>query len=139
MGNFGYAESWERSFQWGGGPWQFCGGTCFLIPMILMIAFWGMVVAVISIISMWLLIRYKMKIGRQYNSQALVADANCSKACMYLSVVLLISSVGYEITGIGMLDSMGAIGIAILSYREGKEAFEKSKGNLSCSCQGKCH
>ncbi len=100
--------------------------------------FWGIVVSIISILSMWLLIHYKMKIGKQYNSQALIADANCSKACMYLSIILLVSSVGYEVTGIGAIDSIGAIGIAFFSYREGREAFEKSKGNLSCSCQGKC-
>ncbi len=99
--------------------------------------FWGIVVSIISIICMWLLIHYKMAIGKQYNSQALIADANCSKACMYLSVILLISSVGYEITGIGMIDSLGAIGIAVFSFREGKESFEKSKGK-ACGCQGKC-
>lgn len=101
--------------------------------------FWGIVVSIISIMSMWLLIHYKVKIGNQYNSQALIADANCSKACMYLSIILLVSSVGYEVTGIGAIDSIGAIGIALFSVREGREAFEKSKGNLTCSCQGKCH
>lgn len=100
--------------------------------------FWGIVVSVVSILSMWSLVHYKVKIGRQYNSQALLADARCSKACMYLSVVLLVSSVGYELTGIGTLDSIGALGIAFLSFREGWEAFEKAKGNLTCSCQGKC-
>ncbi len=100
--------------------------------------FWGIVVSIISILSMWLLIHYKMTIGKQYNSQALIADANCSKACMYLSVILLVSSIGYAVTGIGMIDSLGAIGIAVFSYREGKEAFEKSKGNLICGCQRKC-
>lgn len=100
--------------------------------------FWGIVVAGISILSMWLLIHYKLKIGRQFNSQALIADANCTRACMYLSVVLLISSIGYELTGIGMLDSLGAVGIAVLSFKEGREAFEKAKGNLICSCQGNC-
>ncbi len=100
--------------------------------------FWGIVVAGISILSMWLLIHYKLKIGRQYNSQALIADANCTKACMYLSVILLIASIGYELTGIGMLDSLGAVGIAVLSLKEGREAFEKAKGNFSCACQGRC-
>jgi len=100
--------------------------------------FWGIVVAGISIISMWLLIHYKLKVGRQFNSQALIADANCTRACMYLSVVLLISSIGYELTGIGMLDSLGAVGIAVLSFKEGREAFEKARGNLMCSCQGSC-
>lgn len=98
--------------------------------------FWGIVVAGISVLSMWLLIHYKLKIGRQFNSQALIADAHCTRACMYLSVVLLISSISYELTGIGMLDALGAVGIAVLSFREGREAFEKAKGNLQCACQG---
>ena len=100
--------------------------------------FWGIVVSVISILSMWSLIHYKVKIGKQYNSQALISDANCSKACMYLSIILLVSSVGYEVTGIGAIDSIGALGIAIFSYREGREALGKSKGNMNCGCQGKC-
>ena len=101
--------------------------------------FWGIVVSIISILSMWFLVHYKMSIGKRYNSQALIADAKCSTACLYLSAILLISSVGYETTGMGMIDSLGAIGIAIFSFREGREAFEKSKGNLTCGCQGKCH
>lgn len=96
---------------------------------------WGIIVASISILSMWVLIHYKLKVGRQFNSQALIADANCTRACMYLSVVLLISSIGYELTGIGMLDSLGAVGIAVLSFKEGREAFKKARGNLICSCQ----
>ena len=100
--------------------------------------FWGIVVSVVSILSMWLLIHYKLKIGRQYHSQALLADAHCTKACMYLSVVLLASSVAYELTGIGMTDALGALGIAVFSYREGKEAIETSRGNLLCACQGGC-
>ena len=100
---------------------------------------WGIIVSAISILTMWILMHYKMKIGRQFNSQALLADAACTKTCIYLSVILLIASAGYEVTGIGALDSLGALGIAILSVREGKEAFEKSRGNLACSCQGQCN
>ncbi|MBF0328399.1 MAG: cation transporter [Nitrospirae bacterium] len=99
--------------------------------------FWGIVVAGVSILSMWLLIHYKLKIGRQFNSQALIADANCTRACMYLSVVLLAASIGYELTGLGMLDSIGAIGIAALSFKEGREAFDKAKGK-ECCCAGNC-
>ena len=100
--------------------------------------FWGIIVAVISILSMWLLIHFKLKIGKQFDSQALIADANCSRACMYLSVVLLIASIGYELTGIGLLDSLGAIGIAAFSFREGREAFGKAKGEVVCNCHGGC-
>lgn len=100
--------------------------------------FWGIVVSLFSICFMWILIHYKVKLGRQYNSKALLADANCSMVCMYLSIILFISSLGYEIASYGWIDSVGAIGIALFSFREGREAFEKSRGNLSCSCQGKC-
>jgi divalent metal cation (Fe/Co/Zn/Cd) transporter len=100
--------------------------------------FWGIMVAIISISLMWMLIHYKVKIGKQHQSQALLADADCSKACVYLSIVLLVSSVVYEITGIGGFDSVGAVGIALLSLKEGREAFDKAKGKSACSCQGKC-
>ncbi len=98
---------------------------------------WGIIIASISIISMWALIHYKVKIGRRFNSQALLADAACTKTCLYLSIVLLIASVGYELTGIGLLDSLGAAGIAGFSFKEGREAFEKTKGK-SCGCGGTC-
>jgi len=94
---------------------------------------WGIIISVISILTMWLLIHYKLKVGKQLNSQAMLADANCTKACMYLSVVLFASSIGYELTKIGGLDSIGAIVIAVLSFREGREAFDKAKGK-ACSC-----
>lgn len=97
---------------------------------------WGIIVSVISILSMWALIHYKMKVGKELNSQAILADANCSKACLQLSVALLLASAGFEITGIGWLDSVGAILIAGLSFREGREAFEKAKGDMVCGCKG---
>jgi divalent metal cation (Fe/Co/Zn/Cd) transporter len=99
--------------------------------------FWGIVISLISIVTMWLLIHYKIKIGKQLDSQAIVADANCTKVCLYLSIILLLSSAGYEITGIGGLDSIGAIFIAGLSLKEGRESFQKVRG-LSCGCQGNC-
>ena len=95
--------------------------------------FWGIVIALISIFTMWALIHFKVKVGRQLNSDAILEDANCTKTCLYLSLVLLLASVGYEITGIGGIDSIGAVLIAIFSFREGREAFEKSRGE-SCHC-----
>jgi divalent metal cation (Fe/Co/Zn/Cd) transporter len=98
---------------------------------------WGIIVAAISILTMWMLIHYKVKVGRRFSSDALLADAACTKTCLYLSVILLVASVGYEATGIGLLDSLGAVGIAVFSLKEGREAFEKAKGK-SCGCGGKC-
>ncbi len=101
--------------------------------------FWGIVVSVISIAAMWLLIRYKVKVGKELHSEAILSDAACTRACLQLSLVLLITSVGYELTHIGGLDSAGTFVIAGLCYREGKEAFEKAKAkSFACACGGAC-
>jgi divalent metal cation (Fe/Co/Zn/Cd) transporter len=101
--------------------------------------FWGIIVSAVSILSMWLLIHYKVKVGAGLGSQAILADAACTRACLRLSIVLLIASVGYELTGIGGIDSVGTIVIAGLCYREGKEAFEKAKAeSFACACGGSC-
>lgn len=98
--------------------------------------FWGILISLISIFTMWLLIKLKMQVGVKMNSRAIIADADCTKTCMYLSVILLISSLGYQLFGVGLIDSLGAMGISYFSYKEGKEAFEKVKsGNYSCGCK----
>ncbi len=101
--------------------------------------FWGIVVSLVSILTMWLLIHAKVKVGRALSSQAILADAACTRACLQLSVVLLASSLGYKYTGIGGFDSVGTLVIAGLCWREGKESFEKAKsGSFACTCGGAC-
>ena len=94
--------------------------------------FWGIIIAVTSIITMWILIVLKMKVGKQLDSQPIIADAKCTKVCLYMSFVLLASSFIYELTHIGYLDSVAALGIGYFSAKEGKEAFEKAQGKASC-------
>lgn len=95
--------------------------------------FWGIIISLLSISFMWYLIHQKTRVGTALNSPAILADAACSRACVYLSVVLMISSVGYELTGFGSLDAIGAILISWLTLREGRESFDKARG-MSCSC-----
>ncbi|MBT3313774.1 MAG: cation transporter [Anaerolineae bacterium] len=94
----------------------------------------GLVISLISIATMWLLIRAKRDVGEKLDSAPILADANCTLVCLYMSVVLLISSAVYELTGFGFVDSLGAIALIYFSYNEGKEAFEKAKG-IECSCE----
>jgi len=101
--------------------------------------FWGIVVSIVSIASMWALMRAKVRVGKELDSQAILADAACTRACLQLSVVLLAASAGYKFTGIGGLDSIGAVVIGALCFREGKEAFGKARAGLfACSCGGSC-
>ena len=99
--------------------------------------FWGIVISLVSILSMWLLIRAKVSVGTKLNSAAILADAACTRACLQLSVVLLIASAGYQLTHIGGLDSIGTMVIGGLCFREGREAFEKAKAG-SFACGGSC-
>lgn len=98
--------------------------------------FAGIIISAISILTMYFLMRSKLNVGKQLNSDAIIADANCTKTCFYLSFILLISSLSYEILKVSYLDIAGSIGIAVFAFREGKESFEKSKSEkLSCSCK----
>ena len=97
---------------------------------------WGIVISLISIAVMTWLMNTKKKTGKQLNSNPIIADANCSKICVYMSLVLLVSSLIYEFTGFAYADVIGAAGLIYFSVSEGKEAFEKAKGN-ECGC-GKC-
>jgi len=94
---------------------------------------WGIIVSLVSIAAMWLLIHYKVKVGTALNSPAILADAACTRTCLRLSLVLLVASAGYALTGIGWLDAAGTLLIALLSLSEGREAFAKARG-LACSC-----
>lgn len=93
----------------------------------------GIIIAALSIFTMYVLMTWKLRIGKQLNSEAIIADANCTRTCFYLSFVLLASSGLYALFGIVWFDIAGSLGIAWFAYSEGKEAFEKAKSEtLNC-------
>ena len=94
---------------------------------------WGVIISVISIAVMIWLMRAKKNVGKQLNSEPIIADANCTKICVYMSFVLLAASLIYELTGFAYADVIGAAGLIYFSFSEGREAFEKVKGN-ECYC-----
>jgi divalent metal cation (Fe/Co/Zn/Cd) transporter len=96
---------------------------------------WGVIIALISIAVMWVLVIRKRKVGRQLNSAAILADVECTKVCIYMSLILLFSSGVYELTRFAFMDTLGTLGLAYLSFKEGRECFEKAKGNNHCSCE----
>jgi hypothetical protein len=96
----------------------------------------GIIISGISILTMYALMKAKLAVGHALHSDAIIADANCTKTCFYLSIILLASSGLYELFGIGWLDVLGSIGIAWFAFSEGREAFGKIRSNsLACSCE----
>lgn len=96
---------------------------------------WGVIISVISIAVMSGLIYGKTKVGNQLNSEAILADAECTRICIYMSIVLLVASGIYELTNIAYIDSIGTLGLAYLSFKEGHECFDKAKNNKYCVCK----
>jgi divalent metal cation (Fe/Co/Zn/Cd) transporter len=94
---------------------------------------WGVIISLISIIIMVWLMNAKKSIGKKLNSEPIIADANCTKICVYMSLVLLISSLIYELTGFAYADAIGAAGLIYFSITEGKEAFERIR-KKECNC-----
>jgi len=89
--------------------------------------FWGVIISLISIAVMIWLMNAKIKVGKKLHSEPIIADANCTKICVYMSLVLLVASLLYELTGFEYADVIGAAGLTYFSISEGKEAFEKVK------------
>jgi divalent metal cation (Fe/Co/Zn/Cd) transporter len=95
---------------------------------------WGVIISIISIVVMTWLMNAKKRIGNQLDSAPVISDANCTKVCVYMSIVLLLSSLIYELTGFVYADAFGAAGLVYFSVSEGREAFEKAKGKEDNCC-----
>ncbi len=99
----------------------------------------GIIVSSISILTMYALMKAKLNVGTKLKSDAIIADANCTKTCFYLSLILLTSSGLHEIFQLAYFDILGSLGIAYYAFKEGREAFQKSKSdNLSCCSDDEC-
>ncbi len=96
----------------------------------------GIVVSLISIAIMRVLAKWKIRTGEQLQSASIIADGKCTMVCVYMSVVLLGSSVLYELIHLPFIDAAGMLGLAWFSFKEGKESFEKS--NDAAACCGHC-
>jgi divalent metal cation (Fe/Co/Zn/Cd) transporter len=94
---------------------------------------WGIIISITSILVMVWLMTAKRVVGKKLHSEPIISDSNCTKVCVYMSIVLLASSLIYELTGFAYADVIGAAGLIYFSISEGKEAFEKAKGKI-CYC-----
>ena len=96
--------------------------------------FAGVIISTISILVMWILMRSKRKTGDKLSSNAILADAQCTRVCIYMSVILLISSGVYQLFHIPYIDSIGTLGLSYFAFKEGRECFEKAKSDEHGCC-----
>ena len=83
----------------------------------------GIVLTAVSIIVMLWLARAKRRVGEALGSRAMVADAQQTYACWYLSVVTLVGLALNAVFGLWWADPVAALGITALLIREGVEAL----------------
>ncbi len=87
---------------------------------------WGAIISSVSIVVMLWLVISKNRVGKKLNSEPILADSRCTLVCIYMSVVLLVSSALYELTGFAYADSLGAAGLIWFSFSEGRESLAKA-------------
>lgn len=95
---------------------------------------YGVIISAISILVMWVLVLWKKSVGKRLDSEPILADANCTMVCVYMSIILLVSSGIYELTSVPYIDSIGTLGLSYFAFKEGMECFEKANSDKYCGC-----
>lgn len=90
------------------------------------ISTWGLIVAVIAILGMPLLARYKRRLAghQRLNSPSLRADAAEAISCAYLAGVLLAGLLLTRLFGWWWLDGVAALALVPFIVAEAREALE---------------
>lgn len=95
---------------------------------------WGVIISVVSIVIMLVLARLKIATGNRLASKPIIADGKCTMVCVYMSVILLASSLLYQYTHLAYIDALGCLGLCYFCYSEGKEALEGARQIEKTGC-----
>lgn len=83
----------------------------------------GLVITVLSLLMMPALAWIESRTGRELGSRSVQADARQLLLCCYLSGTVLIGLLANSLFGWGWADSVAALVVAVLAFREGLEAW----------------
>lgn len=72
--------------------------------------------------------------GKKLNFVFILVDVNCILVCLYMLIILFVSSGIYEFFKIFYIDSIGIFGFVYFVFNEGRECFMKVKLNVYCGC-----
>ena len=95
----------------------------------------GIALAAVSLVMMPTLAGFKRRNGRRLRSNSVVADSRQTMLCTYLSAVLLIGLLLNATVGWWWADPLAALLIAVLAFKEGREAWhgERCCDDDACS------
>ncbi len=91
--------------------------------------YWALAVAFISVISKEAIYRYTMVVAEKYNSNLLRANAWHSRSDAISSIIVIIGIVG-SMFGLWYLDSIAAIGVALMIAKIGWDLLSESMQEL---------
>jgi divalent metal cation (Fe/Co/Zn/Cd) transporter len=91
--------------------------------------FLGIIISLVSILVMVWLMNFKKKVGKQLNSEPIIADSYCTEVCVYMSVVLLLASPIYELTGFTYADIIGTACL-IFQFQKVKKLLIRPKERI---------
>lgn len=91
----------------------------------------GIIIAIISLITMPILFIMKYNTGKKLNSRSLMADSKQTLACMFLSLALLVGLSANYLWGFWQADPIVGLIIVVYLVREGYETIKESK---LCTC-----
>ena len=97
-------------------------------------SWFGIAIAVLSLVVMPILARAKRRVARGLNSAALHADSRQTDFCFYLSILLLAGLALNALLGWWWADPVAALVMTPLMVREGVEAFRGEPCGHSPGC-----
>jgi divalent metal cation (Fe/Co/Zn/Cd) transporter len=89
----------------------------------------GVVLAALSLVIMPVLSYAQRRAGRELGSTTAVADSKQTLLCTYLSAALLVGLAVNSLFGWSWADPMAGLIIAVVAFREGRQAF---RGERCC-------
>jgi divalent metal cation (Fe/Co/Zn/Cd) transporter len=92
----------------------------------------GIGLTIVSLIVMPVLASEKRKVGRELGSRSVEADSQQTRACVYLSAVVLAGLAANAVFGWWWADPVAALGVVAFLVREGREALEAEHVDDCC-------
>ena len=92
----------------------------------------GIVIAALSLAVMPVLARKKREVGKRIGSRALLADAQETLACAWLSLALLLGLATHSLFGFWQADPLAALVITVFLFREGWENVRGEECDDGC-------